>query len=254
MALFVDGPASSVDDLRDQDAGLLDVALTCDINVTTKLRLAHEEIESELALWLLKARPTFYVPGFPGIRIEQVVVTPTLRRWEAMHALTLVYRDAYFTQLVDRYQSKWQEYGKLARDVRETFVSTGMGIVTDPLPVANAPLLSSSAAPQTGGTFYASVAWINAAGQEGCASVASSLVVPDAHLMVVNALSAPANAVGYRVYAGASLDALLQQNPVPLPVGTAFRFVPGLVTSGRMQGSGQVPDFVRPMPRTWLRG
>ena len=30
----------------------------------------------------------------PALRIEQVVVTPPLKRWETMQALALVYRDA----------------------------------------------------------------------------------------------------------------------------------------------------------------
>ena len=41
MALFVDGPACTIDDLTDQDAGLLDVAVNTNINVSTKLRLAR---------------------------------------------------------------------------------------------------------------------------------------------------------------------------------------------------------------------
>ena len=77
-------------------------------------------------LWLIKPRPTLEVLWGPALRIEQVVVTPPLKRWETMHALELVYRDAYFSQLVDRYQAKWQEYAKLARDARESFIASGM--------------------------------------------------------------------------------------------------------------------------------
>ena len=50
MALFVDGPASTIDDLTDQDSGLLDVAETNGINVSTKLRLAQEEIADRSAV------------------------------------------------------------------------------------------------------------------------------------------------------------------------------------------------------------
>ncbi len=57
MALFADGPAPTIDDLVAQDSGLLDVAQTAGINVYTKLRLAQEEIATELELWLIKPRP-----------------------------------------------------------------------------------------------------------------------------------------------------------------------------------------------------
>ncbi len=144
MALFVDGPACTIDDLTDQDSGLLDVALGTNINVTTKLRLAQEEIETDLQLWLNKPRPTLELVWAPTLRIGQIVVTPPLRRWETMHALALVYRDAYFSQLVDRYQAKWQEYASLAGDARESFIASGLGLVSDPVTQAAPPILAAT--------------------------------------------------------------------------------------------------------------
>src|ERR1700691_5222722 len=139
MALFVDGPACTIDDLAVQDTGLLEVALTNNINVSTKLRLAVEEIRTDLHLWLNRPRAASYQAMEPDLvwgsaygsipHIGQIVVTPPLKRWETMHALALVYRDAYFSQLVDRYQAKWEEFDKLARDARESFIAIGMGIV-----------------------------------------------------------------------------------------------------------------------------
>ena len=254
MALFTDGPAWGIDDLTDQDSGLLDVSEGNSINLTTKLRLAQEEIATDLGLWLLKSRPGALL--FPGnwIRMDQVVVNPALKRWLVMHALALVYRDAYFSQLADRFQSKWQEFLRLAKDNRESFIAGGLPVVNDPLPQAPPPLLTASTAPQTGGTFYANVAWVNAAGQEGAASAASSISVQNGELMVVTPGAAPANATGYRVYAGASLDSTVLQTPITLPISTPHRYLPGQVTAGPLPGTGQLPDFVRPMPRTWLRG
>ena len=64
MALFVDGPSPTIDGLIDQDSGLLDVAETCGINLTTKLRLGHEEIATDLELWLQRpGRPLEMVWG-----------------------------------------------------------------------------------------------------------------------------------------------------------------------------------------------
>src|SRR5580658_1597103 len=177
MALFVDGPAATIDDLTDQDAGLLEVALVTGINVSTKLRLAVEEIRTDLHLWLNKPVPTLEQIWGPRLHIDQIVVTPPLKRWETMHALALVYRDAYFSQLVDRYQAKWQEYTNLTRDATESFVASGLGLVRNPVVQAAPPILSMTPGPQGGGTFYASVAWVNAANQEGAPSYASSLTV-----------------------------------------------------------------------------
>lgn len=254
MALFVDGPACTIGDLTDQDAGLLDVAMNTGINLSTKLRLAMEEIRTELHLWLERPRPTLELIWGPIFHVGQIVVTPPLKRWEVMHALTLVYRDAYFSQLVDRYQAKWQEYATLAKDARDSFIASGLGMVSDPISQAPPPILSTTSGPQAGGTFYASVAWVNAGNQEGAPSYASSITVSDGNLMVVGATGAPANAVGFNVYAGTSLAAMFLQNNVALPPTATFLYVPGEATQGRLPGTGQQPDFKRPLARTLMRG
>jgi hypothetical protein len=254
MALFVDGPAATIDDLIDQDAGLLGVAQTTGINVSTKLRLAQEEIRTQLEFWILKPRPTIEVLWGPVLRIEQVVVTETLKRWETMHALALVYRDAYFSLLADRYQAKWREYALQARNVSESFIASGMGLVSDPLRRPPPPVLSSITGPQSGGTFYASVAWVNAEGQEGAASVASSITISDGNLMTVGVVDAPGNAVGFRVYAGTALTSMFRQNDVTLPVNLTYTYIPGQIIQGVLPGLGQKPDFVRRLVRTQLRG
>ena len=73
MALFADGVTCTIDHLTDQDSGLADVAKTCGINVSTKIRLAHDEISTELRLWLDRKRPALDMVWAPALRIEQVV-------------------------------------------------------------------------------------------------------------------------------------------------------------------------------------
>lgn len=259
MALFVDGPASTVEDLAEQDSGLLPVAQTTGIDVSAKLRLAQQEIKTDLELWLAKSRLAtdmfpISVLWRPVPRVEQVVITPPLKRWETMLTLELTYRDAYFSQLVDRYQAKWQEYATLACDARETFLASGLGLVNDPLHRPQPPALGSIAGPQSGGTFYASAAWVNAADQESAASDASSIKIADGNLMTVATANAPGNAVGFRVYAGTTLDSMFRQNEVLLPVGATYTYIPGQVAQGPLPGEGQKPDFMRPLARTLPRG
>ena len=254
MALFVDGPASTINDLADQDSGMLGVAKTNGINAYSKIRLSQEEIRTELDLLLLRLQPAGDVPTTPLLRAEQIVVTPVLKRWETMHALELFYRDAYFSDLVDRYQPKWQEYMSLAGGARDNFVASGLGVVNDPIHRAHLPFLAFVAGPQSGGALYASVAWVNATSQEGEASEAASITVPDGNLMTVTATNPPANAVGFQVYAGSTLNAMFRQNNVLLPIGATYTYVPGQVTQGPLPGKGQTPDSVKPLARTLLRG
>jgi hypothetical protein len=254
MALFVDGPVSTIDDLTNQDSGLLDVALTCGIDATTKLALAHEDLAADLRVWLDRPRPTLELMFGPVLHMEQIVATPPLKRWETMAALAMFYRDAYFSQLVDRYQARWDEYSKLSRESYERFVASGLGLVMNPVRKASLPLLSTTPGPQQGGTFYASVAWVNAAGQEGAASIAASIAVADGHLMTVTAVNAPAAVAGFNVYAGPALTGMVVQNDTPLAPGGSFTYVPGFTTQGRGPGAGQRPDVIRPMARILPRG
>ena len=258
MALFTDGPACTIDDLMDEDSGLLATAEAVGINVTAKLRLAMGEVQSELHTWLLRSQPAVTpVPTWiQPPRIDQVVVTPELARWERMQALAMVYRDAYFTQLVDRYQGKWEEYAKLTRDARDLFVANGIGLVADPMPKAALPVLGTAgtSSAQAGGMFYACVTWVNAAGQEGAASGAGSITVPAENLMTAMATGAPPNAIGFNAYVGTELAMMTLQNSAPLQAGDTFTFVPGTATSAQTAGTGQKPDYIKPLPRTILRG
>jgi hypothetical protein len=254
MALFVDGPVATIDDLTDQDSGLLEVAQTCGINVTSKLRLAHDQIGTDLHLWLNRPLPTPDLIWGAVVRIEQVVMTTPLKGWETMTALELFYRDAYFSQFADRYQAKYEQYSKLGRTAYEQFLASGLGLVNTPVYQALPPTLGSISAPQRGGTFYASVAWVNVHGQEGAVSAASSITLADGNLMTVSASGTVVNATGFNVYAGNTLDSLYAQNDLAIAPGASYTFVPGLITGGRLPGSGQKPDFTRPLARTWMRG
>jgi hypothetical protein len=127
--------------------------------------------------------------------------------------------------------------------------------VNDPMPIAEPPALGSIAGSQQGGTFYASVAWVNVAGQPGEASAASAITIPDGNIMTVTAIDPPHNAVGFNVYAGSLLTPLFQQNDVALPSGEAFDFIPASVrSSGPIAGPGQAPDVIKHLPRAIWRG
>jgi len=67
MALFTDGPISSIEDLTAIDSQLLEVASTEGLDATRKLAAAQEEIQIEVEGLIERWR------------ITQVIVTPALR-------------------------------------------------------------------------------------------------------------------------------------------------------------------------------
>ena len=245
MALFTDGPVSTLDDLAEQDSSVLDVASTEGIDVSRKLALAQDEVEMEVITLLPRVGVT--------AGLDNVVVTKPLRLWHTFHSLALVYRDAFYSQLNDRYQGKWEEYGKLARWAAAKLVQTGMGMVSDPMPKAAQPELT----PVTG-TFgetilFASAAWVNREGEEGCASAPASAQLSAGTTVRVTPKWKPSNAVGWNVYVGTSSDEMCRQNDTPIAPGTSWT-VGSLRSEGERPRDGQSPNYVRALARVLERG
>jgi hypothetical protein len=256
MALFTDGNISTVEDLTEHDAGLLAVAVAEGIDVSRKLALAQEEIGVELAAMMPRIDSyDAQWQGKPAVGLERVVVTGPLRLWHAFHALELVYRDAYYNQLNDRYKSRQAQYRDLSKWAWGKLLETGVGIVQEPLSRAEAPRLSAvmgaPGTPET--TYYARVSWTNARGEEGAAGAWNLATVPAGMALQVEAVSAPPNATGWNVYVGYDAEEMAMQNAVPLTVGGAWVQV-AEPAAGKRPGSGQQPSYLRGLPRVLQRG
>src|SRR5260370_29781411 len=143
MAIFTDGSISTISDLTNHDSTLLDVANTESIDLSTKLTLAQEEIEVELTALFERSKSVFTpLIGQAPLDTSHLAVTPAVRLWHIFQTLASVYRDAYYSQLNDRYKGKWNEYRSLAKWAQAKLLETGVGIVFDPLSRASGPTLS----------------------------------------------------------------------------------------------------------------
>jgi hypothetical protein len=252
MALFTDGEVSSIEDLQGYDSQLLEVANIEGIDVTRKLQLAQVEIAMELATLL--ARRVGYCSLNSTPTAGSVVVTAPLKLWHTFLALELVYRDAYCSQLNDRYAGKRDEFHGMAKRAYEKLIQTGLGISTDPVPRATPPkLVAPCAGGLQDGTYYVAVAWTNAGGAEGMTSTLVAVEVSGSSFTVQAATDA-ANVRGWNVYAGCAPGALTLQNSSSLALDQAWVQPDTLLTTGRMAGCGQAPDYLLPVPRTIQRG
>src|SRR5215469_15872912 len=145
MALFSDGFISCIEDLTAQDSQLADVASVEGIDVTKKLSLAYDQLAMELTG--LIARSTVASEQFwtsTVIGLGNIAVTPPLKLWHVARTLDLVYGDAYFSQLNDRYSAKQIQFQALARWAYQKLLQIGLGIVTNPVPRAPMPTLNTS--------------------------------------------------------------------------------------------------------------
>jgi hypothetical protein len=243
MALFTDGPISSIGDLQGHDTQILEVANVEGIDVTRKLVLAQEEVSVELTSLLQKVAP--------GTGIERVVVTSPLKLWHTYRTLEMVYRDAYHSQLNDRYAGRRDEYHEMAKWARDKAIQNGVGMAADPIPQAATPSVQTVGGGLADGTYYVGMSWTNATGEEGACSIPAVITTTGSSFEVRHG-SAPANAAGWHVYVGSGPQALLRQNASVLEVGAVW--TENSISIGPAAVSGQKPGYVQAIARLIERG
>src|SRR5579872_1644439 len=172
MALLTDGNPNDTLALESFESGILGMAAVEKIDLDAKLGLATEEISEDVLNILLDHTRT--VDPQSNIRrnvgVSDVVVTPQMKRWHALHTLEIAYRDAFGNQLNDRYQAKLSEYRELARQARDVTIKFGIGLVLAPMTRAQTPALSTTAGSGAAGTYYVALSWVSGLGQEGSPS------------------------------------------------------------------------------------
>jgi hypothetical protein len=261
MALLTDGNPNDTEALRVFETAILDVAKVETIDLDAKLGLATDEISQEVLEVLLDHTGTQYsLALFPtGVErrrrgVSDVVVTPQMKRWQALHTLALVYRDAYNNQLNDRYRNKWNEYRELARGARERTFASGIGLVATPVPRPETPMLGMIVGTLAGTTYYVQVSWVSTAGQEGSASEVTNFQTSDNSLLTVDAVNPPGVAAAWNVYLGLTVSTVTLQNSAPLGIGATFTLPGSGLVSGAGPGEGQAADMFVTGGRILRRG
>jgi hypothetical protein len=254
MALFTDG-ISTIQDLMVQDSSVLVTAQTENIDLSQKLTLAQQEVGIEVTALLQRSNTyswQFWLQ--PDTQLNNIVVTPPLQLWHVFQTLMLVYQDAYFDQLNDRFKGKRDQFQQLAQWAMDKLIQTGIGIATDPIPQALPPQLTSIPGGQPAMTYCVSVSWLNTGGQEGQASNPNTLTVAAGNALVAQPVNQPVNATAWNVYVGLSPTAMALQNSTPMALNQVWVQAGPVSTLGQGPGSGQAPDYLRALPRLLQRG
>ncbi len=242
--LLTDGSPNDTEALRVYESAILDVANTERLELDAKLGLALEEISEDILDVLLDhtrtSDPQSNIRRTLGV--SDVVVTPQLKRWHAVHTLEVVYRDAFNNQLNDRYQAKFREYHELSRNARDHTFRFGIGLVLNPIPKANTPVVTFVPGSIPATRYYIQVSWVSAGGQEGAPSDAGVFDAPAGSLPVVSGVNPPGTAAGFNVYMGLALDSIQRQNAAAIPVGSTFTLAGAGLAAGVPPGSGQAAD------------
>ena len=183
------------------------------------------------------------------------MVTPPLQLWHVFQTLTLVYQDAYFNQLNDRYKGKRDQFQQLAKWAMEKLIQTGLGIATDPIPQAVRTATDFHCGRSTGGDLLCERSWLNAEGQEGQAEQPEHAYGGGGKRAGSRSPSTqPTNAAAWNVYVGLSPTAMTLQNTSPLALDQVWVQAAPVSTLGQAPGTGQAPDYLRALPRLIQRG
>ncbi len=244
MALLTDGNPNDAEALSVYETGILEVASVETIDLDAKLGLATEEV-SEDVLDILLDRTRSSDPQSSirrTVGVSDVVVSPQLKRWHAVHTLEIVYRDAFNNQLNDRYQAKWKEYHELSRDARLHTIRFGIGLALNPIRKAMAPAFSLATGTGLATTYYVQVSWVSAAGQEGSPSDLTTFMTVAGSVLSVQAVNPPTTATGWNAYIGTLQTMVMLQNSAPIPIGQPFALAGAGPVTGRAAGEGQPAD------------
>jgi hypothetical protein len=245
MALFTDGAPSTLEELRGYESGLYDVASIEGIDLSQKMVLAQQELGVELTARFFRDEPD---------QLGRVVVTQPLHLWHIFQSLALTYRDSYNSHLNDRYLGKWREYQRMANWASRNLFETGVGLIEEAVPKAAAPTVRVVSGQGAAAMYWVRVAWVSAKGAEGGPSEPAVIATAQGTVPEVEAAEATANASGWNVYAGLSIEESRRQNEQPIEIGATWRLPYTGLAAGKTAGDGQRPTSYVRINRVLQRG
>ncbi|MBV9304638.1 MAG: hypothetical protein JOZ45_00775 [Acidobacteriaceae bacterium] len=259
MALFTDSDVVTLDDLLPFEGSLVQVSSTHGIDVQAKIKLATDEIGDRLMLNLLRAGlsdPQWL--NRAKIGLSTVVVTPLLFRWLCFDSLARVYAEAYNVQLNTRFQAKWNEYQQQSDAASELCLTSGIGVVLNPLPRPAIPTISSGAGSFQATSIFAQATWVDRLGNESAPSPINGMILNGSASVQVSmagtSSQAPIAAVGWNVYVSTSQGGLALQNSSPVAIGSPWQMPNSSLIAGVSPSNGQIPDVTVACIRRWQRG
>ena len=244
MALLIDGDISSINDLLKYESSALDTANTEGIDLAAKLEIAETAVRLDIEAFLKKdySNSGGWAGGQSTWAVSKVVVTDALKVWHVYSALAAAFRDAYHSQLNDRYKSRWKTFEDLAAGASRTLFDIGVGVVVNPLRRPAPPLLSEAVGTQTAATWCCQISWLTSGGVESAPSPIASITTDPGSALVVAPPDAPDLAARYNVYVGLTQDGITLQNDTPVPVENTWTMPDSGLSAGPFPGNGQQPD------------
>ncbi len=259
MALFTDSDLLTLDDLLQFESGLVQVSSTHGIDITTKIKLATDEIGDKLLLFLLRAgQSDNQWSSRAKVSLHNVFITTAIHKWLCCNSLYRIFSEAYNVQLNTRFQGKMNEYQKQADAASEIVFASGIGIVSEPLDRPGLPTLTWTGGSMTAPAIFCQVTWTDSTGQESALSPVNGLVLNGFSRVTVamteQGAAIPQAAQGWNIYISERQAGLSKQNQSPIAVGQVWAMPESGVISGSLFPGSQNPNYSVSSSRRWQRG
>jgi len=242
VALLVDGWWCEAEELQAYDGSATRVAAEEGIDLGAKMALSEAWITDrvdDFLRWESNCGQSVYPRS--GLSVDNAVVDERLKRWHLAHTLALVYRDASFSQVNDRYQRRSEAFAADAAQSRAEYFEGGVPYVGNPLRKPLAPTVTATAGDQPAAAYLVATTQVDRRGNE---SAPSEVVSVDA--AAGNGLSVAANGVaagnGWNVYVADSNGVIRMQNDAPLDANAVWALPDTGVAAGPAAGEGQAPE------------
>jgi hypothetical protein len=241
MALLNEETISCLADWIAYESKLMVLSAQESASVEKKGELARNEIRTEVLAFL--ARNTSLADAAIRRLVDQVHVSEAVRRWHIYLTLSLYYSDLASLQasVLHREQSKYFELR--ADEARDQAFTTGLGIVSDPIPPATEPLILLPAETDMDRLVRGRVRFLNAAGAEGAASAEFPVPMAVAGIVTLRFDEVPEGVESWRLYLAEDSDVFSSLAVNGFAAGFNVVLPPAFETVGpQLRNSGQMPD------------
>lgn len=251
MALFTDGSIANLNDLRAYETSILDLAGAEAIDLGAKLSVAMRELQLQIVAFLLRRGCLTDNQR----DLHHVVVTEPLLHAHTMLTLSLVYRDAFNSQLNDRYEGKWKQYSELASQASRQLLDIGIGISAWPIPKPQPPAVELLLGGlSTAGSYSVRCALVGPSGLTGAPSDVTTWQTTPGQNIEVTLGDVPAGLTGWILYVADGDGPLLRQTPEPLGSHEVWSCPAEGLRTDLPAVLVQVPDYYVANRRELLRG
>ena len=253
MALLVDGSWCEPDELQAYDGSATNVAAEEGIDLSAKMALSEAWITDKVDDFL--RWESNYGPGGCaqcGLSVKNAVVDDRLKRWHLTNTLALLYRDASFSQVNDRFQKKCSAYETDAARFKDAYFNSGVPYASNPVRRPAAPTVTVTAGHLAAAAYFVATSQVDVCGNESALSDITSTQASDGNVITVvtNGVAAGSR---WNVYAADNNGVMRRQNDVPMEIGVAWTIPDTGLIDGVVAANGQVATGrVRPrrlMPR-----